>query len=212
MNEEEKIRILMVDDHQIFRSGLRLLIEANPTFAVAGECGCLGDAAQMIDDLRPDLTLLDLKFEDGNGLDLIPKMAEKTKLIVLTGETDPLVHEKCLKSGANGLVSKEMASKELFDAMTCVFNGEMWFDKGLMGKVVRELTRPEGNGTVDLEVRRIQTLSPREREVIMLVGEGLKNMAIAERLFISETTVRHHMTSILSKLEVSSRLELVVFA
>lgn len=212
MNEDNKIRILMVDDHQIFRSGLRMLFDGYPNYVIAGECGSLSEAGQMVEELKPDVTMLDLRFPDGNGLEAIPSMVEKTKVVVLTSETDPDVHEQCLKAGASGLVSKDMASKELFDALNTVSNGEMWFEKSLMGKVVRDLTRPVSNGPIDIELQRIETLSPREREVIVLVGEGLNNRVVAERLFISETTVRHHMTSILSKLDLSSRLELVVFA
>lgn len=212
MNGNESVGVMVVDDHEIFRHGLRLLIESNPRFQVVGECGRLSEVDDVISQANPDLTLLDLHFDDGSGLEFINKLAEKSKLIVLTADTNPNVHEECLKAGANGLVLKEMASKELFDAMIAVCSGEMWFEKSLMGKIVRELTRPSSDGPVDIELQRIQTLSPRELEVIKLVGEGLSNRTIAERLYISETTVRHHMTSILSKLDVASRLELVVFA
>lgn len=212
MSEQAKVNILVVDDHRLCRTGLRLLIETNPTLNVAGECERFSDLARVIDDVRPDVTLLDLGIEDEDGVQKLSQLSEKTKVIVLTGASDPGVHESCLKSGANGLVSKEMAAEDLFDAIHTVANGDIWFDKALMGKVVRELTRPELKMSADVEKQRISTLSPREREVIGLVGEGLKNQRIADRLFISETTVRHHMTSILSKLDLSSRLELVVFA
>lgn len=212
MNEPNKTKVLIADDHAIFRAGLRLLLEGNNGIKVAGECARLADLDGAIDDINPDLVLLDLRFEDGNGIDVIPQIAAKTKVLVLTADSDPDVHERCLKAGANGLVCKEIASEELFKAMQRVCDGEVWFDKRLMSKVVRDLTRPKPNGPLDVEVQRITTLSPREREVIKLVGEGLNNKAIADRLFISETTVRHHMTSILSKLDLSSRLELVVFA
>lgn len=202
----------MIDDHQIFRAGLRMLFDTKSNYDIVGESGSLSDIAPMVDELNPEITLLDLRFADGNGVDHIPSLAEKTKVVVLTSETDPVVHETCLKAGASGLVSKEMASNELFEALETVSNGEMWFDKGLMSRVVRDLTRPTKSGPLAAELTRIDSLSPREREVIILVGEGLSNRMVAERLFISETTVRHHMTSILSKLEVSSRLELVIFA
>lgn len=212
MSDPSKIRILMVDDHAIFRAGLRLLLEADPHFEVVGECARISEAEGAVEEIGPDLVLLDLNFEDGNGLDHLPQLAAKCKILVLTAETDLAVHEECLKAGANGLVSKDAASSELFEAMNRVWEGDVWFDQRLMGKVLHELTRPKADGPIDAELRRISMLSPREREVIKLVGEGLKNKVIAERLYISETTVRHHMTSILGKLEVSSRLELVVFA
>jgi len=136
---------------------------------------------------------------------------KKTKVIVLTAEVNTDVHKSCIKAGAHGLVVKTQASDDIIEAITKVMQGEMWFDAKLMSAVVQELTRPMDE-EVQLEVEKIKTLSPREREVIVLVGEGLKNSAIAERLFISETTVRHHMTSVFSKLDLTSRLELVIFA
>lgn len=212
MSDRKTIRVMMVDDQEIFRMGVRMLIDSTANMTMVGECSRLSDAAEMTKDSEPDLVLLALRFEDGHGLDLIPTLADAAKVVVLTAETDSEVHEKCLKSGANGLLSKEATARELLEVVVKVHNGEMWFDKGLMSKVVRDLTRPHGGGPADDELQRIQTLSPREREVIVLLGEGLKNQHIAERLFISDATVRHHMTSILSKLDVSTRLELVVFA
>ena len=206
-----KTKILIADDHSIFRTGLALLIESSPEFLIVGECGYLADIEKTVADTRPDVLLLDLNFPDGNGIDLIPTLVKKTKVIVLTAEVNTDVHKSCIKAGAHGLVVKTQASDDIIEAITKVMQGEMWFDAKLMSAVVQELTRPMDE-EIQLEVEKIKTLSPREREVIVLVGEGLKNSAIAERLFISETTVRHHMTSVFSKLDLTSRLELVIFA
>lgn len=204
-------KILIADDHSIFRTGLALLIESNPEFVIVGECGELEKLDKTIQDTRPDVVLLDLNFPDGNGIDVIPMLVKSVKVIVLTAETNTDVHKSCIKAGAHGLVVKTQASEEIIEAVTRVINGEMWFCPKLMSAVVQEFTRPVDE-TVAVEVERIRALSPREREVILLVGEGLKNAAIADRLNISETTVRHHMTSIFGKLELTSRLELVIFA
>jgi DNA-binding NarL/FixJ family response regulator len=206
-----KTKILIADDHSIFRTGLTLLIEGNPGFVIVGECGELGNLDEKIAETNPEIVLLDLNFLDGNGLDRIPDLVKKVKVIVLTAETEQEVHKSCLKAGAHGLVVKTQAAEQVVEAITRVSNGEMWFDQGLMAAVVQELTRPIDEPVL-AEVEKIKSLSPREREVIELVGEGLKNVAIADRLFISDTTVRHHMTSIFSKLDLTSRLELVIFA
>lgn len=206
-----KTKILIADDHSIFRTGLTLLLEASPELQIVGECGELTGLEAMIAETEPDVVLLDLNFTDGNGIDVIPTLVGKTRVIVLTAETERDIHKSCLKAGAHGLVVKTQASGEVIEAITRVSQGEMWFDPKLMGDVVQELTRPMDKPLLD-EVERIKTLSPRECEVIQLVGEGLKNKDIADRLFISETTARHHMSSILKKLELNSRLELVIFA
>jgi len=206
-----KTKILIADDHSIFRTGLALLIESSPDFLIVGECGRLADIEKAVADTSPDVLLLDLNFPDGNGIDLIPTLVKKTKVIVLTAEVNTDVHKSCIKAGAHGLVVKTQASDDIIEAITKVMLGEMWFDSKLMSAVVQELTRPVDE-EVQHEVEKIKSLSPREREVIELVGEGLKNSAIAERLLISETTVRHHMTSVFSKLDLTSRLELVIFA
>jgi len=206
-----KTKILIADDHSIFRTGLALLIEASPEFLIVGECGELSKLDKAIADTRPDIVLLDLNFPDGNGIDKIQELVKKVKVIVLTAETNLDVHKSCIKAGAHGLVVKTQASEDMIEAITRVTQGEMWFDQKLMSAVVQELTRPLDE-QVAAEIDKIKSLSPREREVIELVGEGLKNSAIADRLFISDTTVRHHMTSIFSKLDLTSRLELVIFA
>ena len=212
MSEQNKIRILIADPHELFRTGLRLLIDSKPGFEVAAECSTAAEALKSIDYCRPDVALLEIAFNQDDGPDVITSLAEKTKVVVLTACEESTIHERCLRSGANGLVSKNMSEGNLFDALKAVVDGEIWFDRAIMGRVLRELTRPNGNGLTEFEDARIEALSPRERDVVTLLAEGLKNRVIAERLFISETTVRHHMTSILSKLELSSRLELVVFA
>lgn len=204
-------KVMIADDHGIFRMGLVMLIEASPDYLMVGQCDSLKGLDEKVVAAKPDVLLLDLNFGIDSSEEKIPSLSKMTKVIVLTAEMDPEVHKTCLKAGAQGLIMKGQAAEEVLTAISRVSKGEMWFDRSVLSTVVKELTtgaEDELNG----ERERIRSLSPRERDVIELVGEGLKNKEIAARLFITETTVRHHMTSILSKLYLTSRLELVIFA
>jgi len=159
--------------------------------------------------------LLDLCLDEESGIDMIPKLlaaAEESKILVLTGVRDPAEHQRAIRAGAMGVVLKETSPEMLIKAIRRVHEGELWLDRhmtaSLVARLRRDLQAPKPVPETDLA----GSLTGREREIIDLVGEGLKNKGIADRLCISEATVRHHLTSILKKLEVSDRLELLIFA
>ena len=209
------IRVMIIDDHAVLRSGLRLLIEEHPGLKVVGEAANRTDALMIATREQPDIILLDLDIKGDNGLDFLPLLhnaVREARVIILTGVSDPEVHQRAIRLGARGLVHKEHAVEVVVKAIEKVYVGEVWFDRSMMGTVIAEMTRATASKTADPEADKIATLTEREREVIALIGEGLKNKSIADRLFISETTVRHHLTSIFNKLEVSDRLELVIYA
>ena len=209
------IRVMIIDDHAVLRSGLRLLIEEQPGLKVVGEAANRADAIMIATREQPDIILLDLDIKGDNGLDFLPQLhnaVREARVIILTGVSDPEVHQRAIRLGARGLVHKEHAVEVVVKAIEKVYVGEVWFDRSMMGSVIAEMTRATGTKTADPEAAKIATLTEREREVVALIGEGLKNKNIADRLFISETTVRHHLTSIFNKLEVSDRLELVIYA
>lgn len=213
-SEASVVRILLIDDHAIIRSGLKMLIESQPGLKVVGEASDRAGAVSIASREQPDIILLDLDLGSESGLELIPPLrsaASQARVLVLTGLRDTEVHRNALRLGAMGIVQKEMASEVLLKAIHKVHAGEAWLDRSSIANLLSEISvveasRPDPEGT------RIATLSPREREVITLIGEGLNNKKIAERLQISETTVRHHLTSIFAKLGVSDRLELLVYA
>ena len=214
-NKACEVRILIVDDHTVIRAGLRLLIETNERFGVCGEAGNCDDATSAAERLQPDLILLDIDLNGENALQCMPALrraAPAARVLVLTGLSDAGVHAEALKSGAMGLVLKEKAAEVLLKAIDKVNQGEVWFDRTTMGSVLSEMSRRGGRAGADSEGGKITSLTAREREVVTLIGEGLKNRQIAERLFISETTVRHHLTSVFDKLGVADRLELVIYA
>ena len=215
IKETQKVNIVIVDDHAVVRAGLRLLIETDRRFSVCGEVGNCRDALDAVEATQPDLIMLDINLDGENSLLLIPKLlkaAPASRVLVLTALNDEGIHAEALKAGAMGLVLKEKAAEVLLKAIEKVSEGEVWFDRTTMGSVLSEMSRGGGRAGGDPEAVKIASLTDREREVVTLIGEGLKNKHIAERLFISETTVRHHLTSVFDKLGVADRLELVIYA
>ena len=208
----EAIRILIVDDHAIVRAGLRMLIDQNPAMKVVGVAGNRSEALALAASEQPDMIILDILLGDEDGLTFLPELRETatdTRVLVLTGLRSSENQRRAMLAGAMGVVLKEHAAEVLIKAINKVHQGEVWLDRSLMGSVLDEMTQsPE----IDPEKAKIASLTDRERQVIALIAEGLKNKQIGESLFISETTVTHHLSSIFSKLEVSDRLELVIYA
>jgi DNA-binding NarL/FixJ family response regulator len=206
------IRIMIVDDHAVIRAGLRMLIEQDQAMKVVAMAGNSAEAFERAKIDQPDIIILDLVLGEEDGLNLLPVLREKSpksRVLVLTGVLNPDAHRAAVRKGAMGIVLKEHAADLLLKAIQKVHDGEVWIDRSMMGMMIQELSRPN---QTDPEAVKIEELTSREREVIELVGEGLKNKQIAERLFISETTVTHHLSSVFSKLDVSDRLELIIYA
>jgi two-component system nitrate/nitrite response regulator NarL len=209
------VRILLVDDHSVVRAGLRMLIESRPGLAVVGEAATTSDAVAAAGREQPDLILLDLDLGGDSGLDILPELfatAKQARVLLLTGVRDPEEHHRAIRLGAMGVVLKEKAAEDLLKAIEKVHAGEVWLDGALMARVLGRSLPGGDTAAINPEVAKISTLTEREREVIALICEGLQNKLIGERLFISETTVRHHLTSIFDKLGVTNRLELVIYA
>jgi DNA-binding NarL/FixJ family response regulator len=206
---------LLIDDHVIVRAGLRMLIESHEGMSVVGEAATRVDALAIAAREKPDIILLDLDLGEERGLAFLRELlgaASGARVIILTGVRDLQMHRRAVHLGAMGLVLKDKAAEVLINAIQKVQAGEVWLDRSLTASVLSEMSKSEEKLGVDPDAWRISTLTEREREVIKLVCQGLKNNQIAERLFISQATVRNHLTSILSKLEVSDRFELALFA
>src|SRR5437899_2435413 len=205
------IRILIIEDHVMVRSALCMVLENGPKLHVVGEAGTPSEALALAACEQPDVLLLDLNLDGTSGLDLLPELrnvASSARVLILTGVHDPALHRHAVRLGAMGLVLKGKSIDILLQAIEKVHMGEVWLEPSMVANVLSDMTRKPPNS----EEAKIATLSAREREVITLIGEGLRNKQIAQRLFISEFTVRHHLTSIFSKLEVAERLELVIYA
>lgn len=209
------IRILLIDRHTLVRAGLRLLIESQPGFEVVGEANNPAEGLAIIAQAHPDVVLLEPDV-DGDHLEMgaLAQLASAgdVRLIIVTAIGDPRMHYQAIQMGAMGVVKKEDPPAILMKAIQKVESGEAWVDRSTMAGFIQKVSRAHTGHAADQEAVRIELLTKREREVVELIGQGLKNRQIAQRLSISEVTVRHHLTSVFSKLEVTDRLELMIYA
>jgi two-component system, NarL family, nitrate/nitrite response regulator NarL len=203
-----------MSDHTIVRAGIRSIIEEHPGMMVVGEAPSRIEDLGSIQD-RPDVILIDLDSSNGDSHQHLANVIQKmqpTCVLVLTSRRDPEFFQRIAQQGCMGVVLKDKPIAVLLKAIERVSAGEIWFDRSTMAGVIRDIKHPNGSKSNGEAATRIATLTKREREVIGLMCEGLKTRQLAERMFISETTVRHHLTSVYDKLEVADRFELVFWA
>ena len=213
-NTPPQIRIMIIDDHAVIRAGLRMLIEQDQTMSVVAMAGTRAEALLLAEKEQPDIILFDLMLGDEDGLEFLPALCDispNSRVLVLTGVQTTESHRIAIRRGAMGIVLKQQAADLLLKAIRKVHAGEVWIDRSMMGSVLEDV-RSGRHPSPNAEETKIASLTPREREVVALVSEGLKNKIIGERLYISETTVTHHLSSVFSKLDVSDRLELIIYA
>jgi DNA-binding NarL/FixJ family response regulator len=192
-----------------------MLVESEPHIEVIAEATTATEALSAMEEV-PDVILLDISLRAENGLTLLPQLLRDfapAKILVLTAIEEVETHLFAMEAGASGVVMKEQAPEVLVQAIEAVHSGEPWIGRALSAAAIHKLVRVTTQKTkVDPEAEKIATLTPREREVVETVTRGWNGPRIAAELGISEATVRHHITSILSKLEVSNKLELAVYA
>jgi two-component system, NarL family, nitrate/nitrite response regulator NarL len=211
-DQKEYIRIAIADDHPIFRDGLRKLLALEEDFKVVAEAK---DGKEVLDILQreePDILLLDLKMPGLDGLSTLQRLQAqkaKTKVIVLTASDDESEYVQAMKFGTSGIVLKQTATELLIKSIRKVYGGEIWLDSRTTAAVMKQFAAP---GDASAKDRERSPLSQREREIVVLVAQGFKNKEIAERMFISEQTVKNHLHNIFDKLGVSDRLELALYA
>jgi DNA-binding NarL/FixJ family response regulator len=208
------LRVCIIEDHAIVRAGIRMLVEREPGMEVICEAATASEALAVAKGLRPDIVLLDISLRSENGLDFLPQLlrvSAPAKVLVLTAVEDVETHLSALELGARGVVLKEQAPEILVEAIRAVHSGETWIGHAISAAAIAKLSRAKKKEE-NPEAAKIALLTPREREVVSVVAQGFSGARIALELEISEATVRHHITSILSKLEVSNKLELAVYA
>jgi DNA-binding NarL/FixJ family response regulator len=206
-----KIKIMLVDDQALFREGLKTLLNSRPEFEVVGEASNGEEAIRLAHLLRPQVILMDLRMPVLDGVQAtrrIRSLHPDCNVIVLTTFDDDEDVFEGLRAGAIGYLLKDVSSEKLFEAIRSAAKGEYFLLPSITAKVVAEFSRlprtaPHPAGTENI-------LSPREIEVLRLVATGISNKEIAERLFISEGTVKNHLSNILSKLNVKDRLQAVI--
>ena len=208
------LRVLLADDHPLFRDGLKSLLEARG-IDVVGEASNGREAVTRAARLRPDVVLMDLNMPEMNGLDatrLISAEHPDIKVVVLTASEDDADLFEAIKSGAQGYLFKNLASDELFRLLEGVARGEPALTPNLARKLLREFARPPGTAA-RTDVEGPGALTEREREVLDLLVQGItSNRELAERLVVSENTVKYHLRNILDKLHVQNRAQVVAYA
>lgn len=209
----QKIRILIVDDHVLLRDGLIRLFEPQPDFEVVGDVGTVHDAIAKAVELKPDLVLMDIKLPDGDGVEatrVILAKLPKTKVVILTmHESDELLFE-ALRGGAKGYLLKNTPATKLVAALRALEQGEAPLSRSMTSRLIDDFARM---GKIhQAESDGLDLLTPRELEVLKHLATEASNREIAEKLFISENTVKHHVHSILKKLKFRNRREVANFA
>jgi DNA-binding NarL/FixJ family response regulator len=210
------IRVLLIDDHRSILWGLERLIESGkPAMQVVGTATNCADALKLIDEAAPNLILLDIGLGNENGVNEIPNLLARShaKILVLTGLRDESLHDKAVLAGASGVVEKEAPAETILAAIEKVHEGQLWLDRVATGRIFLEFARENAAQTVDPERVKIASLTDREREIVSIAAThaGFNAKAIAEMLYISEHTLRNHLTSIYDKLHVANRLELFAY-
>lgn len=210
----QKKSVFIVDDHPLFREGLKTIINQMDQFAVVGEAGTGREALLQIRQLRPSIALVDMSLPDQNGIELtrdIVHQVPKTRVMIISMHSKLDYIVKSFQSGALGYIVKESASDKLLRGLETVSHGDYFMDTAVSQKVINKLIAlPEDAGIAPEAA--YHTLTPREQEIMTMVAEGFTTNEIATRLFISPKTVENHRSSIMRKLDVNSALELVRYA
>ena len=205
------VRLLLVDDHEIVRAGLRMLFSAEPDVQIVGEAGSGREAIEQVGRLAPDVVLMDVAMPDMNGIDATRRIKEafpQVAVLALTMHEDEEYFFEMLSAGASGYVPKRAAPDDLLSAIRVVNQGEVFIYPSMARLLVKDfLRRAEETAPADAEL-----LTPREHEVLASIADGLTNREIAEQLVISVKTVDRHRENIMRKLNLHNRVELVRYA
>ncbi|MGG3018440.1 response regulator transcription factor [Geobacillus stearothermophilus] len=214
-----KTRIAIIDDHQLFREGIKRILEFEGDFEVVAEGSDGSEVLSIVETYRPDLVLMDINMPDINGVEATKQLIEAypdTKVVVLSIHDDEHYVMRALQMGATGYLLKEMDADTLIEAVRIVAEGGSYLHPKVTHNLIREyrrLTSEKDGVAVKQEVRRpLHLLTRREWEVLQLLADGKSNRAIGEALYISEKTVKNHVSSILQKLNVNDRTQAVVVA
>src|SRR5579884_301800 len=209
------IKILIADDHPIVRDGLRKLLSLEDDIEVVGEASDGREVLDRVQEVTPDVVLLDLRMPNLDGLSTLQAMQQinkAVKVIVLTASEDKNEFVQAMKLGCSGIVLKQTAPELIVKSIRKVYGGEIWLDSHTTAAVMRQFAVPGELGPGTGKSRERSPLSQREREIVQLVAQGYKNKEMAEKMFISEQTVKNHLHNIFDKLGVSDRLELALYA
>lgn len=206
-----KQRILLVDDHEVVRLGLKALLERHPNFEVVGEAGNAREAVELYKTLNPDVVVMDIRLPGGSGIEAcqeITEMNPNARVIMLTSYAEDEMLFSAIRAGAAGYVLKQIGGEDLVRAIEAVGRGEALLDPAVTQRIFQEVRK----AAREEEASAFSALTQQEKHVLLLVSEGKTNREIAKALFLGEGTVRNYVSSILSKLGVSNRAEAAAYA
>ena len=210
------VRVVIADDHPIVREGLRRLLSLEDDVEIVGEAADGETTVALVEKLDPDVVLLDLRMPGMDGfaaLQRLQRLGKKTRVLVITASEDKNEFVQAMKLGCSGIVLKQTAADLIIKSIRKVHAGEIWLDSHTTAAVMRQFASPgEAAAAGAARARDRSPLSHREREIVALVAQGYKNKEMAEKMFISEQTVKNHLHNIFDKLGVSDRLELALYA
>jgi DNA-binding NarL/FixJ family response regulator len=211
-NTKDTVRIVIADDHAIFRDGLRRLLEAEPGFSVVGEAANGYEAIQRVAELKPDILLLDLAMPKAGGIEALQELLERrleVRTVLLTAAIDRAETVKALQLGVRGVVLKDAATQLLYRCLRAVMTGEYWVGHERVLDIVerlREVGRPQADAPP------VTMLTRRELQIVAAIAEGASNKDIGQQFNLSEQTIKNHLSHIFDKVGVSNRLELALYA
>ena len=211
---DQKKTIIVVDDHPLFREGLKSIIGRITQYKVVGEAGNGREALKLIKELKPDLVLVDMSLPDQTGIELtrqILELSSTIRIVIVSMHSKADYIVKAFQAGATGYVVKESASEKLLQAIDNVLKGDYFMDSHVSKEVVRKLMGIQ-NKEQKITDAAFNTLTPREQEIMILVAEGLSTNEISERLYISPKTVENHRSSIMRKLNLHNTIEVARYA
>ncbi len=211
----ETIRLLIVDDHTLFREGLRALFSAIEDIELVGEATTGKEAVDLVEKLQPDVVLMDIDMPGSSGVQATRSILRKTPttgIVMVTMLEDDASVFSAMRAGARGYVLKGAQPKELLQIIRAVANGQALFGPAIATRIMRFFNEQEAHFEASSPEEAFPELSPREMEVLELIAQGDKNTEIAEKLVISGKTVRNHITSIFSKLQVADRAQAIIKA
>lgn len=206
-----KQRIVLVDDHEVVRLGLKALLDRHPDFEVVAEAASGREAVEKVATHHPEVVVLDIRLPGGSGIDACEQIATrfpKTKVIMLTSYAEDEMLFAAIRAGASGYVLKQIGGEDLVKAIEAVGRGEALLDPAVTQRIFKEVRR----AALEVEASAFSPLTLQERQVMLLVSEGKTNRQIAKALYLGEGTVRNYVSSILSKLGVSNRAEAAAYA
>jgi DNA-binding NarL/FixJ family response regulator len=206
-----KQRILLVDDHEVVRIGLKALLDRHPQFEVVAEAGTARDALLLTEQHLPDVVVMDIRLPGGSGIDACEKITENhpsTQVIMLTSYAEDEMLFSAIRAGASGYVLKQIGGEDLVRAIEAIGRGEALLDPAVTQRIFQEVRR----AAKEEEASAFSDLTQQEKHVLILVSGGKTNREIAKELYLGEGTVRNYVSSILSKLNVSNRAEAAAYA